>query len=162
MSSEWGYASFDQQGNGVHEKQAKFAVRAMLMNIALGLPVSIWFDLWDREDNDAIGYGLFNTDTTPKLAADAMRTLTATLDGFTYSGQVADFGTGTWALAFENESQTALALWTTNGSEMLIVPAPPDCGVLTSLYGKELPYCWYGENIKIELTDEPQYLVFPR
>jgi hypothetical protein len=161
ISSEWGYTSEDSNGNSVIDKQARFAVRSMLMDIALGLPVSVWFNLLDKPDAKN-RYGMFNADATPKPVADALQTLTSTLEGFTYVGQVSEFSEGDWALAFEDEEQTALALWTTNDRHTLNIPAPPDCGQLINLEGEGLPYCWYGENIKIELTDEPQYLVFPR
>jgi hypothetical protein len=161
MSSEWGYTSLDYNRNSVLDKQAKFAIRSMLMDIALGHPVSVWYELWRPKPNE-LSYTLFNGDKTPKPVANALQTLTSTLDGFTYIGQVAEFREGNWALAFESEEETALVLWTTNDQYTLNVPAASDCGQLIDLYGKGIRYCWYGEKIKVKLTDEPQYLVFPR
>lgn len=163
ISGEWGYSSgwkkFDE------ERQAKYLPRELLVNLASGVPISIWYDWHDDGTNPNEPEHHFGTVHheyhqgatpvyEPKPAYTAMKRMADALKGCTFAKRI-DLGRDSdWALAFRDAAGERLAVWTTEQPHEVTIP---------SLHGS-----WRivgSENSKETMTDRlriddsPRYLV---
>jgi polysaccharide biosynthesis protein PslG len=114
LSGEWGYSSW-QRGVSI-ETQAAFAVRQQLVNLAHGVPLSIWYD-WKNDGTDPSenehNFGTVTSDLKPKPAYIALQTLTRQLADYRYVRRVPLENTNDFVLLFSNSAgKEKLAAWT--------------------------------------------------
>lgn len=112
LSGEWGYTTTDLP----RELQGKYLARQWLINMACGVPISIWYDWHDdgqdpneREHN----FGTVTWDYWPKPAYIAMKTLIDQLHGFMPVGRVSAGREDDYVVVFRRDGEYKLAAWTT-------------------------------------------------
>ncbi len=170
LSGEWGYSS---AWHGMdEEKQGKMLPREWLINLACGIPVSIWYDWHDdgrdpEEPEHHFGTVLFPYHEgrepvyTPKPAYLAAKTLARQLDGFRFNKRLDTGSADEYLLLFTRDDEVRLAAWTTAAEpRTATVPASPGSFRLTGHTGEELPKTSAGGNgLAMTLADAPKYLV---
>ena len=111
LSGEWGFST--GQNRLTEEQQARYLVRQWLVNVAEGVPLSIWYDWRDDGDNPKESehrYGLvrrphFAARTPafdPKPSYLAAQTLIRHLDGHTFERRIDTGFADSWVLVFRN------------------------------------------------------------
>jgi hypothetical protein len=145
VSGEWGYSSgwknFDE------DKRGKYLSRELLINVASGIPISIWYDWHDdgtnpREPEHHFGTVHYdyrqgqNPVYEPKPAYEAMQALSKSLTGYTFEKRLAVGDTKDWVLLFHGPGGARVVGWTTREPHEVTIP---------NLGGK------------VSLTDSPQY-----
>jgi hypothetical protein len=178
LSGEWGWASVYKKDvlwlrEGMDEEiQGILLVRQWLVNIASGVPLSVWYD-WhddgpDPHDVEAhCGTVLYpyhegrNPVYTPKPAYWAARTLTDVLKGYRFERWLPTAQAGDYVLVFYRGRSVRLAAWTVASpphSVKVQVKAGP-CSVIGYKGGNggTLPVA-QGE-VSLTLSKAPQYLV---
>jgi hypothetical protein len=115
ISGEWGYSTYREKGVAL-ETQAAFLVRQQLVNVASGVPISIWYDWKDdgpdpheREHN----FGTVTFDLQPKPSYLAVKTMTQQLSGYRIEKRLALGHDDDWALLLTCDGDHKLAVWTT-------------------------------------------------
>jgi hypothetical protein len=169
LSGEWGYSSawdgFDEQ------RQGKLLPRQWLINMAHGIPVSIWYDWHDdgRDPHEAehhfgtVSYAWHEGRSPvydPKPAYLAARTLTTALDGFQFDKRLATGHPDDYVLLFRQGQRTQLAAWTL-AAEPREISIPSDDGrwEAVSHTGENLGTVTAGGgSLKLTVSDAPQYL----
>ena len=155
VSGEWGYSS---NTKGVtRERQAEFAARQQLFNLASGIPLSIWYD-WKNDGPDPAenehNFGTVNTDLTPKPAYTAISTLTRELNGFRFCARFDVRDADKFVLAFTNATrETKLAAWTIGTNNTVTLP-------LSTAAGEEVSFV-NGTNQPGSLTVEKHQIIVP-
>ncbi len=118
ISGEWGYP--EQSKWVTPERQAQYAIRQYLWNVANGVPISIWFSWKDRSDvspEEGKTHGLVRENKKPKAAFDALQSILSKLNGFRFESRV-DLGSDTaHALLFQKGTERKLAVWTSGLKE---------------------------------------------
>ena len=169
LSAEWGYSSawkdFDET------KQAKMLPRQWLVNLANGVPLSIWYDWHDDGTDPKEPEHHFGTVAhayhagrepvyDPKPAYLAAEALTTALGGFQFKRRLAAGGADDYVLVFAKGEEIRLAAWTAAGSPRTItIPAGAGRFRVTSHTGQSLPPLSAGAaGLSIALTDAPLYL----
>lgn len=169
LSGEWGYSAV---WSGMDpSKQGKMLPRQWLVNIAMDVPVSIWYDWHDdgpdpKEPEHHFGTveHPYEADRTPvykpKPAYIAAQTLTRFLNGFRFSKRIHVGDDSHWVLLFQKGQDVRLAAWSIapGGAEVLI-PASPGTfdgvdhqgALVTGLRAQ-------GQGLRIKLTDAPIFL----
>ena len=141
------------------------------MNLANGIPLSIWYD-WHEDGQDpkegehhfgTVGYAYHaGADPVfePKPAYRAARALTHTLAGFSFVRRLAAGGAEDYALLFRNGEDLALAVWTTASAPHPVrLEAGPGSYRVTSMLGeKSAPLKIEGGVLEIAASDAPQYV----
>jgi polysaccharide biosynthesis protein PslG len=171
ISSEWGYSSgwkkFDEG------RQARYLPRELLVNVASGVPISIWYDWHDDGDNPNEPEHHFGTVHheyhkgreevyDPKPAYLAMKAMSDALKGSTFERRVAVGSDADWVLAFNHAGAERYAVWTTGKPHDVRFPAPAGAYYLTSLGKGQGEALTAGSNgLTIEATGAPQYLFKP-
>ncbi|HEY7120684.1 MAG TPA: cellulase family glycosylhydrolase [Tepidisphaeraceae bacterium] len=171
LSGEWGYSSgwrnFDE------ERQGKYLPRQWLVNLASGVPISIWYDWHDdgqdpKEAEHHFGtvHNPYRKDQTPvyepKPAYLAARGLTQALGGFKFAKRLAVGGENDWVLLFVKGSDWRLAMWTTDakaGHEVTISGVTGAFAVSGHPGEKVQEVRADAAGLKVELTDRVQYFV---
>jgi hypothetical protein len=141
ISGEWGWTVLPKAGYASvssPEQQGHYLARQFLVNLSLGIPVSIWYD-W-RDDgtdpkNGEHNFGTVTHDRQPKPAYRALQKLTEALGGMRFVKRL-DAPPDEWRLLFTDGQRSAIAAWTT--------AQPRSAGVIPDQ--------------KVELTEAPQYL----
>jgi polysaccharide biosynthesis protein PslG len=112
VSTEWGFATNDFVSDDL---QADVLVRMFLINLSLGVPLSIAYVAVDRTENyvpeEERTYGIARGDHSPKAAYHALREMNARLTGVRFR-QALPTAPGDVALAFEGEGRRWVAAWT--------------------------------------------------
>jgi polysaccharide biosynthesis protein PslG len=112
MSTEWGFATNDFVSDDL---QADVLVRMFLINLGLGIPLSIAYVAVDRTEEyvppEERTYGIARADHSPKAAYHALREMNARLRGFRFS-QALPMAPGDVALVFEGDAGRWVATWT--------------------------------------------------
>jgi len=125
FSGEWGYST---AWNGIDdETQANYAVRQYLMNLASGVPLSIWYDWKDDGSDPKNGehrFGITRQDTTPKPGYLAIQALTRQLAGFHFVSRMVEHDPSVWRLRFEKENKTLFVGWTSNSAMGRLTTSP--------------------------------------
>ena len=178
LSGEWGWASVYKKDvfwlrEGMNDElQGKLLARQWLINIASGVPLSIWYD-WhddgaDPENPEAhCGMVLYpyhevqNPVYTPKPGYWAARTLTHMFEGYRFEKWLPAGQPGDYVLVFRRGRDTRLAAWTVAESTHTVsvpVGAGP-CSVIgyKGLNGETLPI--KEGKVSVSLLNAPQYVV---
>lgn len=143
VNSESGLST--RQSDVTQEMQAWYAVRMTLLNIASGVPVSVWYEWRDgnADPGDAEGgFGLRLVNAEPKLAYTALRNMTHLLSSTQFVCQSGIAGAGIRAMIFtaQNSGSTWAVMWNTNPDRAAVlthVNLPLD-GTLLDMYGAKL------------------------
>ena len=120
VSSEWGYSSI--RGKQSEVVQGEYLVRDFLVDLSLGIPISIWYDWHNDGSNPAYAeenFGTVTYDYHPKPAYTEMERLAASLGGLRYEGRLPS-AQDDWLLLFTNGSRSVLAVWTTGAPHSAI------------------------------------------
>jgi hypothetical protein len=128
--TEWGYSSAqrdkpDGHSEAARRRQAILAVREALTAWALGVPLSIWYDLRDDgrdANNPEDNFGLFDTDGQEKPAMVAIRTLFRIAGDRSYTGMIRDVPDGTHAMRLEGAAETRVIAWSEKDSVSIEIP----------------------------------------
>lgn len=168
VSGEWGYSSgwktFDD------EKQGRSLPRELLINVASGVPISIWYDWHDDGTNPKEPEHHFGTVHheyhegqspvyEPKPAYIAMQSLSTALSGCTFEKRLELGNEDDWILIFHGRDGMRLAVWTTGHPHDVTIPIWPGSFNVTGHTGQALGRASAdAPGLKIRLSDAPQYL----
>jgi polysaccharide biosynthesis protein PslG len=112
LSTEWGFATNDFVSDDL---QADVLVRMFLINLSLGVPLSIAYVAVDRTEEyvppEERTYGIARGDHSPKAAFHALRAMNDRLQGMQFQ-EVLPLAPGDLALVFEGEGRRWIAVWT--------------------------------------------------
>jgi polysaccharide biosynthesis protein PslG len=112
MSTEWGFATNDFVSDDL---QADVLVRMFLINLSLGVPLSIAYLAVDRTEDyvpmEERTYGIARGDHTPKAAFHALREMNARLKGVRFR-EALPTAPSDVALTFEGEGRRWVVVWT--------------------------------------------------
>ena len=112
MSTEWGFATNKFVSDDL---QADVLVRMFLINISLGVPLSVAYVAVDRTEDyvpeEERTYGIARADHSPKAAYNCLREMNARLLGARFSEALLMLP-GDVALAFEGAGRRWVATWT--------------------------------------------------
>jgi len=135
LSGEWGYSSAWQNFDGA--TQGRMLARQWLVNLASGIPLSIWYD-WHDDGTDpqepehhfgsvANEYHAGESPVyQPKPAWLAAKTLTTVFQGFHFAKRLALGNPDDYALLFRQGYQVRLAVWTTASTPQPVrIPSSP-------------------------------------
>lgn len=116
-SGEWGYAG----GKTIvsDETQGDYFVRQYLTNLALSVPMSIWYNWYDNGvDKSQIinNYGVLDENLVPKPAFRAGRDLVRELAGYRFVKRL-DASLGRWLLVFEKDGHGKEVEWSAKGDQ---------------------------------------------
>jgi hypothetical protein len=170
ISSEWGYPC---AWRGVNEtQQGKLLVRKFLINLANGVPVSIWYDWHDDGTNakdqehtgGTVRFPYFQGRTPPydpKPAYSAAQTLTRVLAGCRFQKRLPIGTPHDYVLAFaKDKDDVRLAAWTAGSSHTIVIPTPAGRYTATAHTGQTLPLrVADAKGLAVVLSDSPTYLV---
>jgi polysaccharide biosynthesis protein PslG len=112
MATEWGFATNDFMSDDL---QADVLVRMFLINLSLGVPLTIAYVAVDRTEEyvpeEERTYGIARGDHSPKAAFHALREMNERLRGVRFS-EALPMASGDVALVFEGEGARWIAAWT--------------------------------------------------
>ena len=112
VSTEWGFATNEFVSDAL---QADVLVRMFLINLSLGVPLSIAYVAVDRTEDyvpqEERTYGIARADHSPKAAYHALREMNARLVGMRFR-EALPAAKGDVALVFEGERRRWIAIWT--------------------------------------------------
>ena len=154
LSGEWGYSTTHLS----RELQGKYLPRQWLSNIALNIPVSIWYDWHDDgqdPENAEHNFGTVTWDYKPKPSYIAMQTLTHWFRGYEPAGRFITGNEDDYMLIFHKDDHVRIALWTTDEKHTFNLGD----GIRIS---KSINYLGDTLNVTnpaaIKVSDEPLYL----
>jgi polysaccharide biosynthesis protein PslG len=173
ISGEWGYpckawngAKFDQA------LQARFLARQWLVNLSNNIPISIWFE-WQEPENDPLCFGLVHNKYYPgrnpvydaKPAYFASKTLITSLKDYAFSKRIKSTSDTNYILEFTNVAQTskrkAYAIWRDSETPIQVkLPITSGQFKVISLLGENLGTInGISQGLSIELSGSPKYLI---
>lgn len=170
LSGEWGYSSgwkkFDEA------RQGRFLARQWLINLANGIPLSIWYD-WHDDGQDAnepehhfgtVGHAYHAGRAEvydPKPAYLAAKCFTTTFNGFKFERRLPVENEEDYALAFRRGDETRLAVWCTSPTpHTLKIPAfSGRFSVVTHVGDRRDPISAGQSGLQVEVSDSPLYMV---
>ena len=172
IAGEWGYSSTWKWKGMDEAKQGKLLPREYLSNLALGVPLTIWYD-WHDDSADAkdpeshfgIVHFPYAADArsvySPKPAYLALKTLTGILDGYRFSRRLPVGGADDYVLQFSKGTEVRIAAWTTSSStRTLTIPDLEGQFSITDHLGQSLKHVNAEKGkFEITLTDALQYVV---
>jgi len=160
VSGEWGYST--AWGGMNDEKQANYLVRQRLMNLWMGVPLSIWYD-WHDDGPDPKEpehhFGTVYLYFRPKPSYIAGKVLAETLGGYRYVRREVGEGSDDYLLLFRKGDDAALVVW--NSKEGNVLTLRDDLGpfALVSREGKRKVI---GPGSEVSLGASPQYIHLDR
>jgi len=181
IQGEWGWASmysketllgWARMREGMNDElQGELLARQWLINIACGIPLSIWYDWHDdgpNPRNPEHNCGLVrypyhegqNPVYTPKPAYWAARTLTEVLKGYRFEKTLSAGRPGDYVLAFRKQRTTRLVAWTVASPGAISIPVEKGPCLVVGHKGESkgtLPVA--DGKVSLQLTSAPQYLV---
>ncbi len=161
ISSEWGYSEL-YPGLSV-ARQARWAVREMLSNMASHIRFSIWYDWHDDGTNPKDPEAHFGTvyyDYRKKPAYIAMQTLAQTLHGYNFNKRLILSSTKDYCLLFSNGKNEKLAVWSTDSSpHQVTIPMSKGDVTIVSMLGDKTTTSAGKNGLKLTISDMPQYIV---
>ena len=115
LSGEWGYST--QYKGTPLEIQAAYLARQQLVNLSVGVPLSIWYD-WKNDGSDTNynehNFGTVTTNLQPKPSYLAAQALTRELAGYRIARRLETADTNEWVLlCVDQNGSQKLAAWTT-------------------------------------------------
>jgi hypothetical protein len=169
ISGEWGYSELFRNQNEVN--QGKTLAREFLINLAEGIPLSIWYDWHDDGENPkdpehhfGIVHHAMVTDGptlyAPKPAYFAAKTLATTFAGCRFDKRLPVGGADDYVLLFTDGTVREIAAWTTAHDPHKVKIPVEGTFHLRSYLGDDLGAKTAGpDGLQITLTDGPQYLI---
>lgn len=171
LSGEWGYSAGWKNFDAA--KQGRMLPRELLINLANGVPLSIWYDWHDDGKDPAEPEHHFGTVANdyrdgaspvyePKPAYLAAKTLTSTLEGCRFAKRVATGRAEDYALLFAKGDDLRLAVWTTAPEPReLALPSGKCRFTVLSHTGEPKPAieCPDGAPLRLVANDTVQYLI---
>jgi hypothetical protein len=118
-STEWGY---DASSLGSPEKQGLWALRELLSERALGIPLSVYYEI--RDDTSG-AFGVIDASYNAKPAAVALQTFKAQCGGRTFGGFFATQATSLHALCLNGATGTVAVLWEDAAGGVAAATFPP-------------------------------------
>lgn len=135
FSGEWGYST--AWAGETPQKQAEYAVRQYLSNLASGVCLSIYYD-WKNDGTDPkdaeSNFGVTLPDTSPKPAYLAIQSIASALSGFTYRRRIDTGDPARYVLLFQKGGRQKVAVWTTD-------PSAPELNDASS-FNPDAPSSW--------------------
>ncbi|MGC8886625.1 MAG: cellulase family glycosylhydrolase [Verrucomicrobiia bacterium] len=163
ISGEWGYATHTK---GVSlETQAAYIVRQQLINLMLGVPISIWYD-WKNDGTDPAynehNFGTVTHDLQPKPSYVAIKTATSQLNGCKFIRRIGNPDSEIYSLLFyDKNGGQKIAVWTVNKPEDVTIKlglsSPDDLRIVNWDGNIVQPILVNGE-LKIRANYLPQYV----
>ena len=178
ISGEWGYSSVWRGMS--EEKQGAMLPRAMLTNLANGIPISIWYDWRDdgADPNEAEHHfgmvrnalsipsasasgsnpvGVFE----PKPAYLAAKTLSDTFEGYAYQRRLAVGSDSDYVLVFGKGDDLRIAAWTTaNSAHRVFIPIKEGNFRITKHTGESAGSISSGpQGLELTVSTAPIYLI---
>ncbi len=136
LSGEWGYSTGGEHERVTEDTQADYLTRQWLSNLAMGVPVSIWYD-WKDDGPDPNErehrFGTVRQDLSPKPSYVAARQLVNRLRGFRLARRVDIGDPNAWVLVFRKGNEAALACWKSAGNASVALPPGSE---VQDIYGK--------------------------
>ncbi len=173
LSGEWGYSSAWYPGHP--GRQARYAVRELLINLYQHIPISMYYDWHDdgpnpraRESNfGLVHYGYYPGHPQvykPKQAYLACHTLCRLLQGFHFDKRLKLPVPNEYLLAFANGHRRRWVIWSTVKSEPgmchAILPVPPGAYRLVNDLGTRQMRVHAGPTgLNIRISTGPQYVI---
>ena len=121
LSTEWGFATNKFVNDDL---QADVLVRMFLMNLSLGVPLSIAYVAVDRTEDyvpeNERSYGIVRADYTRKAAFGALQEMMKRLQGMRFKERVAS-EPANFVLAFGGAGRTLIAAWTSGEARDAVV-----------------------------------------
>ncbi|MEC1072262.1 cellulase family glycosylhydrolase [Priestia megaterium] len=164
LSGEWGYSTGPAAYRAIDQRQqCQYLVRMYLVNMYLGIPVSIWYD-WknDGEDpnNGEHNFGIRENDSSiPKEASIGASTLIENLSGYHFSKRIELGRKNDYLLEFTNNKKDITYVYWTQADEH-------EFSWPNDKHAKGQEISMLGENIKevdtrntsLWLSNSPMYL----
>ncbi|MBX7133876.1 MAG: glycoside hydrolase family 5 protein [Fimbriimonadaceae bacterium] len=145
------------------EEQAERLVRTFLTDVMAGVQLTVWFNwanLGSNPDDIHSNFGVVTQARQPKAAYTAAKQAAQFLEGFRLA-ETLDRGTsGAYALRFDRNGETRLALWGPESSRApVVVRIPAGTWQVLDWQGKALgTLLASGEATMIDLTSSPIFL----
>lgn len=162
FSGEWGYST--AWNAMTEEKQANYLPRQRLMNLACGVPVSIWYD-WRDDGLDPKEpehhFGTVYRDFKPKSSYIAGKVLAETLNGYAYVRRIAMASEKDYVLLFRKGDEVALAAWTMSETHPVKLDVPAGEVTIVSRDGQRKSVK-ASDGLEVTLEQSPQYLLLPK
>ncbi len=168
LAAEWGYSSawkkFDET------RQGKLLPRELLVNLAAGIPLSIWYDWHDDGPNPnepehhfgTVRYPYFSRRDPvydPKPAYRSAQTLTRLLRGFQFERRIDVGTTDDFVLLFRHGTESRIAAWSVAAPHLVSIPQLKGSFQVTDHLGKTLPEVQAKvDGLRLPLEDAPVYL----
>ncbi|MDR1283090.1 MAG: hypothetical protein LBK99_20045 [Opitutaceae bacterium] len=194
--TEWGFPSYQEPRAGLiysgvtEEAQAKYALRRFMQSLALGINVSVWYDLKNDGSNphDAEhNFGLLDTRNKPKPVWHAIRRLASFMKDYTPvprppeinittfntrtdqwpitwdGGRLAAPGTVMSYLFHNDTGQHMLAVWSTERAGGDLQPRVADIEIMmpNTISGVKSFDLWTGETSPMKFEQKPGRLRLP-
>jgi len=170
LAGEWGYSSAWE--NYDDDLQGKTLPRQWMINLAAGVPVSIWYD-WHDDGTDTKEpehhFGMTNYAYKsgqvpvydPKPAYLAAKTFMETFHGFRFNKRIRVEDPDVYVFLFEKGKKVKLAVWTSSKTpRTIIIPCVPGSFELVSHLGEKLPdLASTTKELSIPVSDAPVYLI---
>lgn len=169
ISSEWGYSSVWR--GLTEEKQGELFARQMLINVANGVPLSIWYDWHDdgsESGNAEHHFGLVRNSYRPdrdsvyesKPGYLAARTLNQVFSGYRFDRRLAAGSESDYVLLFSRGSENRLAAWTTVAPHEIDLPEFAGRFSIIGVTGQTIRETPPRNSMStIELINAPSYLI---
>ena len=161
VSGEWGYST--AWGGMNDEKQANYLVRQRLMNLWMGVPLSIWYD-WHDDGPDPKEaehhFGTVYLDFKPKPSYIAGKVLAETLGGYRFVRRLAMGTPKDYLMLFGDDKKAALAVWTLADPHAMKVNVRAKDVSIVSRDGQRKTATTENGHIELQLTPAPQYILF--
>jgi hypothetical protein len=157
VAGEWGYTTVEIS----EEQQADYLVRQRLVDLALQVPLSIWYD-WKEDGTDPKErehhFGTVHPDLTPKPSYRAGKALAETLAGYRFARRVAAENPKDYILEFRDSAgRAAHAVWTTAEPHSAKIDAAGDLTVVSRDGQRQAAHSQGA--LEIQLGASPQYVV---
>jgi len=157
---------WDEKDRGKRElMQAQSVVRNYLVSLLLKWPISAHYEYKSRTKATKGDKGLLRKDGTEAPVYDAIRTVTKTLDGYTFDRRLDEFGADTYVLLFTKKgAPDKYALWTApRGKEQKVtLPASATGDFRTvTMMGQAGTAKPSGGKLELTATNAPLYVEAP-
>jgi len=178
--TEWGYTSTKPHHQGTvdghseenRHQQAISLARRAIVSLAVGLPMTSFYDLRD-DGQDAMNpehnFGLLGQDFTPKPSALAVQKVLLLRKSHPFTGWVDRFDGRVHAARFESETEAVLAVWThvwTNGTPPIYDVVLRCDGIISAhdLVGAPLQVTKVSDRCSVSITEQtgPVYVTYAK
>ena len=165
ISGEWGYSIYPEGEPRIsEEQQAQYLARMFLVNIYQGVPLSIWYCIYNGPDPDGPdprerNFGLIKWDGTKKPDYFAAQTICQKLAGYSYTERLNVGRADDYVLKLRKGQDEALAMWTVGVQHNATLPIGAGNGTLIQMLGSESTISWGSSGLTLSISQSPQYLL---